>query len=155
MATSSAATSAGLPPWQGMHHVALVTPDLDATIVFYQDILGMAASPILPASPHNGRHCFIKPGATDSWGLHIFEQPEAQIFAYPREMPRFAVVPGALQHIAFALPDEAAALLLRERLERHGVAPTPFTTLGRVRNMLFHDNNGLLLEATWPAPEGR
>jgi hypothetical protein len=30
-----------IPPWRGFHHVALVTPDLDATIRFYGGVVGM------------------------------------------------------------------------------------------------------------------
>ena len=59
------------------------------------------------------------------------------------------MIPGALQHIAFALPDEEAALALRGRLAAFGIEATPVTNLGPVSNMLFKDNNGLLLEATW------
>lgn len=137
-------------PWRGFHHIALVTPDLDATIAFYQEVLGMTVLAFFPAAEYSGRHAFIQPGDTPSWGLHVFEQPEAQVFAYPADMPRFAVVPGALQHIAFALPSRADGEALRARLIADGVTPTPVTTLGQIQNTLFRDNNGLLLEATWP-----
>nr|MBA3790917.1 VOC family protein [Rubrobacter sp.] len=33
--------------WQGFHHVALVTADLDATLRFYEDVLGMEAGEIM------------------------------------------------------------------------------------------------------------
>lgn len=138
------------PAWQGFHHVALVTPDLDATITFYSEVLGMHVAAVFPATDRNGRHCFIKPGATEAWGLHVFEQPDAQLFTYPDDMRRFVFVPGALQHIAFALPDLAAARALRERLAGFGIATTDVNTLGQIQNILFRDNNGLLLEATWP-----
>lgn len=139
------------PAWQGFHHIALVTPDLDATIRFYTDILGMQVTRLMPATDRNGRHCFIKPGESDTWGLHIFEQPDAQIFAYPQDLQRFVCVPGVLQHIAFALPGRAEGLALRERLVRFGVATTDINRIGPIENLLFRDNNGVLLEATWLA----
>ena len=139
-----------VPQWQGFHHLALITPDLDATIRFYTEVLGMTVLAQMPASNHAPRHCFIQPGATPAWGLHFFEIPDAQLFPYPVEMPRFAIVPGALQHIAFALPNLDAAMDLRERLAYHGIVPSDINTLGTLQNMLFHDNTGLLLEATWP-----
>ncbi|MFL5803829.1 MAG: VOC family protein [Roseiflexaceae bacterium] len=147
--TPSSAPQAN-PPWIGFHHIALVTPDLDATITFYTEVLGMQLTQQFPATERSGRHCFIKPGDTSAWGLHLFEDPHATIFPYPETMPRFTIVPGALQHIAFALPDHHAAVARRERLTQFGITPTPFTTIGAIQNMLFHDNNGLLLEATWP-----
>ncbi len=140
-------------PWRGFHHVALVTPDLDATIHFYQDVLGMQAGDIME---RQGRHCFISPG--DTWGLHFFEYADADLLAQTETVKRmltepearFVFLPGALQHMAFALPDEAAGLALRERLQAHGILVTEINTLGPIRNFLFMDNNGLMLEAAWP-----
>lgn len=138
------------PAWRGFHHIAILTPDLNATIHFYGDILGMEVGQMFPARDGRPAHCFIKPGGEESLGLHIFEYPDAQIFTYEDGIPRgFAVIPGLVQHIAFALPDESAALALRERLESYSITLTPINTLGAVRNFLFTDNNGNLLEAAW------
>ena len=150
MTANAGTTSTIAPPWRGFHHIAIVTPDLDATIAFYTEVLGMEITGIFPATDRNGRHCFIKPGTSEAWGLHVFEQADAHIFQYPDGMPRFAFIPGALQHIAFALPDLAAARALRERLAAFGIATTEIGDLGLVQNMLFRDNSGILLEATWP-----
>ncbi len=38
---------------------------------------------------------------------------------------------------------------IRRRLAAFGVEMTDITNLGPVSNMLFWDNNGLLLEAAW------
>jgi catechol 2,3-dioxygenase-like lactoylglutathione lyase family enzyme len=57
-----------------------------------------------------------------------------------------------MQHIAFALPDEAAGIALRERLREAGVETTAVGSVGPIQNTLFFDNDGLLLEATWPKP---
>ncbi len=146
-------TTATTPNWRGFHHLAFVTPDLDATIIFYTEVLGMQLGAVFPATERNGRHCFIKPGETDAWGLHFWEQIDAQLFPYPPNMQRFVFVPGALQHIAFGLPGMTDALLLRERLTALDIATTEIGDLGPLQNMLFRDNNGLLLEATWSATE--
>ena len=57
-----------------------------------------------------------------------------------------------VQHIAFALPDEAAGIELRGRLRESGVESTDVGNVGPIRDTLFFENNGLLLEATWPNP---
>jgi len=146
--------------WRGFHHIALVTADLDATIAFYEQVLGMRAGPVYPATARRGRHCFIKPGDTDAWGLHFFEYAGAQIpssaeairqLAENREAAAlYQFVPGALQHIAFALPSEEEAMALRRRLESHGVPVTDIYDQGSIRDFVFVDNNGIQLEAAWP-----
>lgn len=137
------------PQWRGFHHIALVTPDLDATIDFYRDVLGMKVLFTLPATDINGRHAAILPGE-GFLGLHFFEQPDAKLFT-PPDLKTMYWLPGALHHISFALPDKAAGLALRERLQSHGIAMTEVMLQGGiVYNMLFQDNNGMLLEAAWP-----
>ncbi|WP_222430752.1 VOC family protein [Cohnella terricola] len=146
--------------WLGFHHVALVTPDLDATILFYEDVLGMHSSTVYPALSQRGRHCFVKPGETESWGIHFFEYPDAQIFQSTDALRRLAENPesadlyrfvsGALQHIAFALASEEDGLALRSKLNSHGVAMTEIYDQGKIRNFIFVDNNGIQLEAAWP-----
>ena len=145
-----------VPSWSGFHHIALVTRDLDATMRFYRDILGMAIIFIAPAEELHGRHCAIHPGGDlDRLGLHFFEYPRAPLFG-PEDRPLVDAVfdPGAtfLSHISLALPDEAAGLALRERLTRHHIVMTPIMDQGEIWNMGFLDNNGLVLEAAWPKP---
>src|SRR5690349_9862311 len=117
-------------PWRSFHHVAVVTPDLDATRAFYADVLGMGAGPVMTRA--GARHCFVKPGEGEAWGLHFFEDAEAQLLTDREELRRLLAdpasvarsLPGALQHIAFGIADESAGLALRERLRAHGVPMT-------------------------------
>ena len=39
-------TSDSSVPWRGFHHIALVTPELEATVAFYTGVLGMQAGRI-------------------------------------------------------------------------------------------------------------
>jgi catechol 2,3-dioxygenase-like lactoylglutathione lyase family enzyme len=142
------------PAWRGFHHVALVTRDLDSTISFYRDMLGMEVVFIAPAGELHGRHGAVRPGGDpDRPGLHFFEYHQAPLFGpHDRTLQAAVFDPGAtfLSHISLALPDEAAGLELRERLTRHGVPTTPIMDQGPFRNMGFIDNNGMSLEAAWP-----
>jgi catechol 2,3-dioxygenase-like lactoylglutathione lyase family enzyme len=142
------------PAWRGFHHVALVTRDLDSTISFYRDMLGMEVVFIAPAGELHGRHGAVRPGGDpDRPGLHFFEYHQAPLFGpHDRTLQAAVFDPGAtfLSHISLALPDEAAGLELLERLTRHGVPTTPIMDQGPFRNMGFIDNNGMSLEAAWP-----
>jgi catechol 2,3-dioxygenase-like lactoylglutathione lyase family enzyme len=130
--------------WHGFHHIAIVTHDLDGTVRFYEKTLGMEVSHIQQLS--EGRHCFIKPGRTAAWGLHVLETADIP----PPDPLLFTSIPHkAVPHIAFAIRDEAAALALRQQLVAHGATVTGVNEMGPIRNILFRDNNGLLLEATW------
>ncbi|MBO0992779.1 VOC family protein [Bacillus sp. SD088] len=146
--------------WQGFHHIALVTPNLDETIHFYQTVLEMEVGDVYPAFKQRGRHCFIKPGKVDTWGIHFFENPEAKIFRSDQELRRLAEnpraaelyshLPGALQHIAFAVETEEQGLLLREKLKREDIMMTDIYTQGSICNFIFTDNTGIQLEVAWP-----
>lgn len=140
-------------PWQGFDHIALATPDLEATLRFYCEILGMQASEIHQARGGKTRHCFIKPGNTLAQGLHFWEVPDAQlpppVASLEWHQPA-TVTAGMLLHIALALPDEAVAHTLRERLSQYHVQMGEINDLGSQRNMVFLDNNRMMLEAIWP-----
>ncbi|SEM89291.1 VOC family protein [Paenibacillus sp. OV219] len=139
--------------WQGIHHIALTTKDLEETIRFYSEMLGMQSSPIFPANPFHGRHAFIHPGApATALGLHFFEVADAQIHTHPEALQRLTFIPGAMQHIAFALQDEAAGLLMRNQLESRQIEMTALLSNGPTRSFGFLDNNGIQLEAIWPKP---
>jgi catechol 2,3-dioxygenase-like lactoylglutathione lyase family enzyme len=138
--------------WRGIHHLAVITPDLDATRKFYGEVLGMEVGEALTLGGRGGQHCFIKPGECEGWGLHVFEHAGAQVFA-AQEPTGLPYVRAVLQHIAFALPDAAAAEVLRERLRAHGMEPTPTGLPGPMASMIFYDNLGSMLEAIWPRGE--
>jgi len=149
------AASAGLSgAWHGINHVSLATPDLDATVAFYRDVLEMRVTFEAPANPYHGRHAMISAGGA-GLGFHFFEVPDTQVLRLPTIVP---TKPGeflacALQHIAVTLADERSALALRDRLHRRGVPMTPVWEPGRfapgVRIFLFPDPSGVLLKATW------
>jgi len=146
------------PAWQGYNHVALVTRDLDATIHFYQEVLGMELLGVAPANPLHGRHCALRPGshAAQTGYLHFFEYAGAPLFGpHDRSLQASVFDPGAtfLSHISFTLPDEVAGQALQRRLSAYGVPTTPIMEQGDIYNMVFLDNNGLALEAAWSKRE--
>lgn len=64
----------------------------------------------------------------------------------------FRFLPGALQHIAFALTSEQEGMALRSKLKSCGIVMTDIYDQGPIRNFIFVDNNGIQLEAAWPKP---
>jgi catechol 2,3-dioxygenase-like lactoylglutathione lyase family enzyme len=143
------------PAWQGINHIALVTPDLAATLHFYQDLLGLRLAALLPASEEHGRHAIL---STDGSGrgtgqvLHFFEEAAAQIFTDPEALTAVRLVPGALQHIALTLSDEVAGQALHARLLELGIATTAIEDLRRNQSFRMLDPTGLMVEVAWLKP---
>jgi catechol 2,3-dioxygenase-like lactoylglutathione lyase family enzyme len=112
----------------------------------------MKIAAVGPADPPMGRDCIVTVGGAGQSHIHFFEQVGAQ--APPSDPENLmAPPPGGIgvHHVAFGLPDEAAALALRERLRTHGLPMTEIMDQGPFRDMLFRDNNGVLIEAAWPS----
>ena len=135
------------PRWRGAHHVALTTADLDATMRFYHGLLGLPLVGGKGAIPVHGRHY-----AFDAGGFLIgfFEQPRHAAPPAPAGWSRaFGFLPGAFQHLALAVADEAGLEALRDRLVAAGVEVTDWLHEGPMRQFLFTDNNGIVWEVTW------
>lgn len=143
MSTSAVMPEApSIPDWQGVHHLALATPDLEATVRFYCGGLGMRLL-LTRRSPDGQPHLFIDAGGGAT--LHFWQAPAAEIFTQPPA--RRGVLPGALQHLSFRLPDEAALAALQARLRLAGIEVSDIIEQAPVRFCIFMDNNGIQLEA--------
>lgn len=131
--------------WRGVHHLALVTDDMDATVRFYHEVLG--ARLVVTLATPAFRHYFFEfaPGST----VAFFEYRDQPIETYAK--PAGVPYPRAAQfdHLSLALADEEALLRLRDRLEQHGCDVTDVVDHGIMRSIYFTDPNGIALEASW------
>jgi catechol 2,3-dioxygenase-like lactoylglutathione lyase family enzyme len=132
------------PRWRGINHLALVTPDMDATVRFYHGVLGMRLVTTLQAGPM--RHYFfeIAPGNT----VAFFEVAGVETFAKPAGIPDLRRA-AQFDHLSFNLPDEDALHSLQARLKSHGCEVTDVIDHGVVRSIYFTDPSGVALEASW------
>src|ERR1700730_1455476 len=137
-------TEQAQPRWRGINHLALVTPDMDATVRFYHGVLGMRLVTTLMAGPM--RHYFfeIAPGNT----VAFFEVKGAEAFAKPAGIPDRKRA-AQFDHLSFNLPDEEALHSLQARLKSHGCEVTDVIDHGVVRSIYFTDPAGIALEASW------
>ena len=137
-------TTDELPRWRGVNHLALVTPDMDATVRFYHGVLGMRLVSTVMAGPM--RHYFFEIGPENT--VAFFEVKGAEAFSAPAGIPD-RLRKAQFDHLSFNLPDEEAMLALRDRLRRAGCEVTEVVDHGFVRSIYFNDPNGIALEASW------
>lgn len=139
------------PAWRGINHLALVTPDMDATVRFYQGVLGMPVVATTMAGPM--RHYFFEIAEGNT--VAFFEVPGAATFRKPAGAP--IEFPMQLDHLSFNVPDEVSLELLRHRVKAAGSEITDIVDHGFIRSVYFHDPNGIALEAScWVSdPTGR
>jgi catechol 2,3-dioxygenase-like lactoylglutathione lyase family enzyme len=142
---AQAAEPTTTPAWGGVHHLALITPDMDATVRFYHGVLG--ARLVYAIGTPTFRHYFFEfaPRST----IAFFEYVDADIepFALPAGIPDPRKV--QFDHLSFNLPDEAALLALRDRLLAAGCEITEVVDHGEMHSVYFTDPCGIALEASW------
>lgn len=149
-----------VPLTRGVHHLALCTEDMKATVEFYTDVMGM---PLVHAmrvpeglgtGPNNRgnppyeavRHYFFDMG-NDSL-LAFFEMPKG---AEPRGN-RNAI--GAMQHCAFVVTAERYQAI-EERLKARGIEYNgPLPQMPGLSGIYIIDPNGIRLEFACQPEDG-
>jgi catechol 2,3-dioxygenase-like lactoylglutathione lyase family enzyme len=118
---------------RGLHHTALISSDVEATIRFYQDVLGFPLTELIENRDYPGSsHFFFDIGNGNL--LAFFDFPGLDVGPY-------AEVLGGLHHIAISVsPHEWAAAVSRLR-----AAGVPHEIHSEV-SVYFRDPDGARLE---------
>jgi catechol 2,3-dioxygenase-like lactoylglutathione lyase family enzyme len=139
--------------WRGVHHLALITTDMDKTVRFYHGVLG--ARLVITIATPAFRHYFFEFDQGNTVAFFEYIDQPVDTYAKPAGVP----FPQAAQfdHLSLALPDEEALLRLRDRLKEHNCEVTDVVDHGVLRSIYFTDPNGIALEASWwtADPTGR
>ncbi len=139
--------------WRGVHHLALVTADMDATVRFWHGVLDARLVTTL-ATPAFRHYFFeVAPGNTVAFFEYTGQHIDA--FAKPAGVPYERA--AQFDHLSMNLPDEDALLRLRDRLKSNECGVTDIVDHGFLRSIYFMDPNGIALEASWwtTDPTGR
>jgi catechol 2,3-dioxygenase-like lactoylglutathione lyase family enzyme len=139
------AASADTVHWRGVHHLALVTPDMDATVRFWHGVLDARLVTTL-ATPAF-RHYFFEVAPGNTVAFFEYNGQRLATFTKPAGVPYEKA--SQFDHLSMNLPDEEALLRLRDRLKSHGCEVTDVVDHGFLRSIYFSDNNGIALEASW------
>jgi catechol 2,3-dioxygenase-like lactoylglutathione lyase family enzyme len=118
---------------RGVHHVALLSSDVERTVRFYQDVLEFPLTEMFENRDYGGStHFFFDIGNGNA--LAFFDLPGLGLGGY-------AEVLGGLHHLAISVEPERWQRLQRN-LEREGV---PYTVIDE-SSMYFNDPDGARLE---------
>jgi catechol 2,3-dioxygenase-like lactoylglutathione lyase family enzyme len=131
--------------YTGIHHLAMVTGDMDGTIRFWRDLLGMRL--IAGLGSRGYRHYFFEICGRDM--IAFFEWPDVQ--PIPEKDHGVPVKgPFAFDHIAFGVDGEAALWDLKDRLEAAGFWVSEVIDHGFIHSVYTFDPNRIPIEFSCP-----
>jgi catechol 2,3-dioxygenase-like lactoylglutathione lyase family enzyme len=118
---------------RGVHHIALLSSDVETTVRFYQDVLGFPLTEVMENRDYPGStHFFFDVGNGN--GLAFFDLPGLDLGPY-------AEVLGGLHHLAISITRENW-LAARARLQEAGVEVMEESGT----SLYFRDPDGARLE---------
>ncbi|ROR01637.1 VOC family protein [Desulfosoma caldarium] len=134
--------------YTGIHHLALVTQNMDQTIRFWRDLLGL---PMVVAMGRPGyRHYFFALSEHDT--VAFFEWPQS---APVPEKDHGVPVKGpiAFDHVSFGVADRHALWDLKARLEAAGFWASEVIDHGFILSLYAFDPNGIAIEFSYAVPD--
>ena len=111
------------PRWRGVNHLALITPDMDATVRFYHGVLGMRLVTTLAVG--RMRHYFFEIGDGSTLAFFEWKGYEQPTFEKPAGLP--PDFPAQFDHVISAIPLGTETLWMDTTSE-----VAPFRLLSRV-----------------------
>lgn len=130
---------------KGINHLAFITKDMEKTIRFYRDLLGLELE---AGIGHEGyRHYFflLGDGAT-----------QIAFFEYEGASPMERKFPGdrtdkplGFDHVSLTVDSKEALFALKDKLEAAGFDVHGAVDHGMFWSIYFYDPNNVPLEATW------
>ncbi|MBF0278389.1 MAG: VOC family protein [SAR324 cluster bacterium] len=126
-------------------HVAYITPDMEKTIRFYRDLLGMR---LVTGIGHEGyRHYFFETGKSL---IAFFEYEGAQPMEYNKFHGQKTGRPMGFDHISFTVESREDLFAMKDRLEAAGIKVDGAVDHGLFWSIYFFDPvSNLPLEMTW------
>ena len=129
----------------GIHHITLISSDLERSAAFYRDLLGLR---LVQAGENQD-----DPGARHFWFGDSDGAPGTLVtlFEYP-EMERGAVGVGSTHHFAFRVGSEDELEGWRRYLDSRGVPCTQVLDRDRFKSIYLRDPDGHIVEIATDLP---
>lgn len=133
--------------FNGVNHLALATGDMDGTIRFWRDLLGMRLVAGLGAPGY--RHYFFQLSDTDL--VAFFEWPGVKPVP-EKEHGRPVRGPFIFDHVSFGVETDEDLWKLKSRLEAAGFHVSDVIDHGFIHSIYSYDPNGVPIEFSANVP---
>lgn len=127
--------------FNGVNHLAMATGDMEATIRFWRDLLGMRLVAGVGAPGY--RHYFFEISPTDL--IAFFEWPGVKPVR-PKEHGEPVAGPFVFDHVSFGVESEEDLWALKDKLDAAGFEPSDVIDHGFIHSIYAFDPNGIPIE---------
>ena len=127
--------------FNGVNHLAMATGDMDGTIRFWRDLLGMRL--VAGLGQPGYRHFFFQ--ISDSDLIAFFEWSDVEPVP-DKEHGRPVSGPFIFDHVSFGVEAEEDLWELKDRLEAAGFNVSDVIDHGFIHSIYAHDPNGIPIE---------
>ena len=134
--------------YSGINHLAMATGDMDSTIRFWRDLLGMRLIAGLGGPGY--RHYFFEISEKDS--IAFFEWPGIRP-AQEKEHGRPVVGPFIFDHVSFGVGTRDELWELRDKIAAAGFWVSEVIDHGFIYSIYSFDPNGIPIEFSWNVEE--
>jgi catechol 2,3-dioxygenase-like lactoylglutathione lyase family enzyme len=127
--------------FNGVNHLAMATGDMDKTVRFWRDLLGMRL--VAGLGQPGYRHYFFEISPWDL--LAFFEWPGVKPVE-EKEQGRPVKGPFIFDHVSFGVDNEDDLWELKDKLEAAGFEVSDVIDHGFIHSIYAHDPNGIPIE---------
>ena len=134
---------------KGMHHLGLATHDMDATLDFYENVLGFEARVCEMIEPDAGgaiRHAFLDMGNDELIAFMECNEVPGVSPEFDPGINRGLGIRGGMIHFAFKVDDEDELEKKQGELREKAVKVTDVVDHRWCKSIYFKDPNGIQLE---------
>jgi catechol 2,3-dioxygenase-like lactoylglutathione lyase family enzyme len=130
--------------FNGIHHLAMATKDMDGTIRFWRDLLGMRL--VAGLGKPGYRHYFFS--VSENNMIAFFEWPEVE--PVPEKDHGYPVKgPLIFDHVSFEVEAEEDLWILKDQLDVAGFWVSEVIDHGFIHSVYSFDPNGIPIEFSW------
>ncbi|MFC1811152.1 VOC family protein [Thermodesulfobacteriota bacterium] len=134
--------------YTGINHLAMATNDMDKTIRFWRDLLGMRLVAGLGSSQY--KHYFFEISEHDM--IAFFEWPEVENIP-EKDHGTPVKGPFAFDHVSLSVESDDDLWELKEKIEAAGLWVSEVIDHGFIHSIYSFDPNNIPIEFSAPIPE--